>query len=165
MAMVSRFFILFRLLALEPATEAKVFHGRPSAPWLVLVMLIITSVGGCFPYRETVRPDIRGQVKNTAGVPVPKAVVVACSRRWFSSADTCDAPTRTVADDDGRFVLDEVGALDWCCLGEAPRWQSRVVACDGTHRSQIADVVSPTTDLGLTIDGVTTCTEPEATGP
>jgi hypothetical protein len=165
MATASRFFIVFKSLALATAGGVKAFHAQCSARRLAATMFAIASVGGCFPYRETVRPDIRGQVTNTAGAPVPKAVVVACSRRWFSSAETCDAPTRTVADDDGRFVLDEVGALDWCCLGEAPRWQSRVVACDGTHRSQIADVVSPTTDLGLTIDGVTACTEPEATGP
>ena len=165
MGMANGLFPFFKLLALGSAGEAKAFHPRGSARRLVATMLAVASFGGCFPYRETVRPDIRGQVKDTAGAPVPKAVVVACSRRWFSSAETCDAPTRTVADDDGRFVLDEVGAFDWCCLGEAPRWQSRVVACDGTHRSQIADVASPTADLGLTIDGVTTCTEPEATGP
>ena len=93
--------------------------------WIILVLF----ASGCFPYRETYRPEIDGVVVDDKGAPVPNVKIVACSATHWNPK--CRHHGNTVSSSEGRFHFSAIKEWDWCCLGEAPLPYTVFAACAG----------------------------------
>jgi hypothetical protein len=100
------------------------------AAQLATTFAVAAFFAGCFPYLQTWRPALRGTVVDNASHPVASVRVETCTAsHWEDSTTTCKRPGHAEADADGRFALEKSSAWDWCCLGEAPRPETLVIAC------------------------------------
>jgi hypothetical protein len=90
-------------------------------------LLLATLCAGCFPYRETYRPEFDGLVVNAAGAPAAGVRVESCSATHWDSR--CRYRANTTSGADGRFHFTKKVEWDWCCLGEAPMPYTIVAAC------------------------------------
>lgn len=100
--------------------------------------------GGCLPYRELYRPQMRGTVVDSAGVPQSQARVESCSAARGAGLRTgCPRQFVTFTDSAGRFDIPERREWEWCCLGDAPFPKTEVRACT---RDGLAAVAAPRSD-------------------
>jgi hypothetical protein len=126
---------------------------------MVMRVMALLLLSGCFPYRELYRPDVSGRVLDETGAAVPGLEVRACSySRWarppsagaqrtansagrgagvtqspreLDDGRNVDCPRFAAAttDADGGFFFAAVKEWEWCCLGEAPLPMTEVFAC------------------------------------
>jgi hypothetical protein len=91
-------------------------------------LFALTLLAGCFPYRETYRPEVELTVIDAHGKPLAHAQVETCSPTHWSSECRFRDSFRT--DENGRFHIAARRKWDWCCLGEAPLPYVIFAACD-----------------------------------
>ncbi len=119
----------------EPMWSFPTLGASPRVATVLIGLIAAAGLGGCFPYLETVRPDLHGHVVDDHDAPVAGAVVTACYHRWGNSRK-CEVRASTVTNDAGQFDLPQDKQWDWCCLGEAPRWRTRLRACTPTSEAR-----------------------------
>lgn len=96
------------------------------------------------------RPEIGGRVVDAEGAPVNGARVRACAHSHWTSAAQCALEARTTTADDGRFAFTEEKRVEWCCLGEAPLYETEITMCTDDARHASTTVSGRTEDLILT---------------